>query len=258
MNYKRGMGLTLILCVIVPLMSKEPVIELSSIIKNINPALLILACLAGYLAAMSFLVPYATLLMLRKRRVTSRNIHDILHYVYGLIVSGDADKRLGNELGLDTGIVKQGDLASLNVLWLLAFFTDKRLFYLVNSALILFLTARALKGKKLGPTFPTIVFACILRFLLEFPKTLLTFLALNIQLPLPTVCAFMIGSSVLYQFKAFPNAGGLLELYSTLFFALYGQPLVGLVLGLLFHLCALTTFVLPIRLLQKPNKIHKS
>lgn len=257
MNYKGGVALTLALCVIVPLISKSPVTEASLIIKNINPALLVLACLAGYLGAMSFLVPYITLLKLKKRRVASRDIRDILHYVYALIVSGDADKDLSKRLGIGIGIVKRADLASLNVLWVLAFFTDKPLFYLFNSALILLLTARAIRKHGLTKPFIITILASVLRFLLEFPKTLLTFLALNIQLPLVTVYAFMIGSSVLYQFKSFPNAGGLLELYSTLFFALHGQPLLGLVLGLVFHLCALTTFVLPIHLLQKPNKRPK-
>lgn len=254
MNYQRGIALTLALCVIIPLVTPDFIAEFRHIISDINLVLLLLACLAGYVGATSFVIPYAIVLVIKKGKITSRNVRDILYYVYDLIVSGDADRRLHESLGIEIGVVKQADVASLNVLWVLAFFTDKQIFYIFNGGLILFLTARAAKGKKLGPMFPAIILGCVLRFLLEFPKTLLTFLALNIHLPLPTVYAFMIGSSVLYQFKEFPNAGGLLELYSTVFFALHGQPLLGLVLGLMFHLCALLTFVLPIRMLQKPNK----
>jgi hypothetical protein len=256
MNYKNGLLLTILVCVVVFITTENFFEELNSIVSEINFFILILAFFANYVAATSFIIPYATFLLIKKKKISVNKLRDIYFYVYELLFTDKADKNLSRRIRLKTRIVKIADLTSLNFLWVLIPFTDAQSFFTINAVAILLLTINAIlkKGPANKKTFVIIIVSCVFRYLLEFPKTLLTFLVFNTQLSLTTIYAFMLGSSVLYQSKRFPNAGGLLELYSVIFFGLSGQALLGLIIAITLHACALLSSAVPILLLQKSNK----
>ncbi len=254
-KYKYSILLFLILCMLFFAFYGAGIFdEIAVLFFGINLFYFVISGVAGYVAALSFLFPYAPFILKGNPR---RGVRVILKFVYLDVVGGEAKKYLTEKLKIEKAektlkIINISDMVSIPFLILVSLFFVKEwnffLWILVFETVYVLMVVvkhRNILSRKLGGYASL----CFFRYFLEFPRTLFVFYAANLFLDIPVIIIFLASSSLLYFVPYFKNAGGLLEAYSVLFFYLLGYPvLFGFMVAVLFRINAVVFHVIPFNL----------
>ncbi len=237
--------------------------EIVNFLLGVNLFYFAVSGVLGYVAALSFLLPYAP--FISKGKNLRRRVRIILNFVYLDVVGGEARKYLSEKLNIEKAgktlrMIGVSDTISIILLTLVSLFFLKEwgsfiwiLVFEILYVLVMVVKHRSILSRKTGGY----TFLCFLRYFMEFPRTLFVFYAAGVFMDIPVVFIFLVSSSLLYFIPYFKNAGGLLEAYSALFFYSLGYPvLFGFMVAVLFRINAVVFHVIPfnlyLRLRRKP------
>jgi hypothetical protein len=230
--------------------------------------LYIVSGLVGFIAASSFILPYYTYIHYRNKKIIPKNMFlSIMNFVYFDVIGSDSDNYLAKKLKIKNEdymflIIRMADLVSLVIIIIfsLIFVRINHLFNFFFVILILesiyvfhklFRLRREVKREGLK-RFSVYIISCVLRYLLEFPRTMLTFYAVGIFLNIPIIFIFLASSSFLYFLPKFKSAGGLLELYMPIFFLFLGRTMLeGFIVAGLFRFSGIAFHIVPMYIFKK-------
>lgn len=229
--------------------------EIVNFLLKVNLFYFVVSGVVGYVAALSFLFPYAPFIL--KGKILRGGVRIILNFVYLDVVGGEARKYLTEKLKIEKvettlKMISISDMISIIFLTLVSlFFVKERnlfiwvLVFEILYVLLVVVKHRAVLSGKIG----SYASLCFFRYFLEFPRTLFVFYAVGLFMDIPVIFIFLASSSLLYFIPYFKNAGGLLEAYSALFFYFLGYPvLFGFMVAVLFRINAIVFHVIPFNL----------
>jgi len=231
---------------------------------NVNWIFFIIGGLMGFVAALSFAIPFSVLLYYKKIKFSFLGMLSFtLRYVCYDVLGRDTEKFFGdwwklkeNETHENFVVIKSMDILAIILLSPFPiFFIDDfqirnffiAIFIIESLFTMMFLVYnKDILSKKRGSIFVSLVGATIIRYILEFPRTLFIIFAVNHFIEIPIIICFLLSTSVLYFIPKFRGAGGLLEVYLMIFYPLLGgTQLDGFLLSGLFRISGLLFFALP-------------
>ena len=256
MRYKNSALLFLFLCVLLYAYHGTGIFnKIVTFLLGVNLFYFAVSGVAGYIAALSFLLPYAPFIL--KTKNPREGVRIILNFVYLDVVGGEARKYLTGRLKIGRAketlkMIGISDMISIILLTLLSLFFLKEwgFFVWILAFEVLYVSLMAVKHRNiLSKKIGGYTFLCLLRYFMEFPRTLFVLYAAGVFMDIPVIFIFLASSSLLYFIPRFKNAGGLLEAYSALFFYFLGYPILfGFMVAVLFRINAIVFHVIPFNL----------
>jgi len=221
-------------------------------LKAVDWVIFALSVPAGYMGSLSFTFPLSAFLREKRQKLKlRRRMLLALRYVYNGILG--KDNLLGQDSGIDEGelraFVRSHDILSIVLLTAgTVFFVRRSAFLYVVFFLCVccgFWYAFQMREKRSAFDWRSSLLS-LLRYGPEILVPLVIFAAVSIDISLWEVVFFTASSSLLYYLPPFRLAGGVLDIFITLFVFSLGHTLIeGFVVVILFRAMSVLGFILP-------------
>ena len=268
-KYNFSIVLFLFISIVLFLNYRLEILSLSlKFLFQVNYLFFIVSGLLGFIAAVSFIFPYATYIYFRKIKISFKKMFfNIMNFVYYDVIGMESDNFLAKKLNVKNkkymfDIIRLADICSISIIFFVLIFFIKNINLLKFFLIILFMELlytifriiryrKEIKNEGVKKFF-VYVASCITRYFFEFPRTALMFYAIGMFLDIQTIFLFLVSSSFLYFIPKFKSAGGLLELYMAILFPVLGKTMLeGFIVAGLFRVSGLIFHILPIYLYKK-------
>lgn len=244
-NFKEPLVLTLITLGLILLIEKQSVTQtIDLFIDNFQVLFFILAGIGGILGAISFGIPYVISSKIKPTKIFA----EALIFTRDDCLGGHVYPHIENE----TKIKIEKSRYSSELLFLVIaavsflFFMDKRPEWYVFAGSIITFTPYLLWKLNINELSIKMIFAASLRYIFEFPRTYFGIATAGILLPVSETILFLVSTSMLYSVDRLKGAGGLLEIFCSLYFYALGYSLLyGFLVAMIFRFSGIIFFIFP-------------